>query len=125
MCDAEKQLEVADSFKLEFPSYPTSKLNELSAEESSGDKVELIEMSRGKRWGNNNKHNQKHSSFSKQLQLQQQTPTKQTSGQSTRQTVGKKSKDSKITLTQESAHYVPTELSSSFFRQFDLVMKLK
>ena len=38
---------------------------------------------------------------------------------------GQKPKDSKITLTQESAHYVPTELSSSFFRQFDLAMKLK
>ena len=32
---------------------------------------------------------------------------------------------SKITLTQESDHYVPTELSSIFFRQFDLAMKLK
>ena len=42
-----------------------------------------------------------------------------------RQTVGQKPKDSKITLTQESAHYVPTELSSSFFRQFHLAMKLK
>ena len=38
---------------------------------------------------------------------------------------GQKSKDSKITLTQESAHYVPTEFSSSFFKQFDLAMKLK
>ena len=55
---------MADSFKLEFPSYPTSELNELSAEESSGDEVELNEISRGKRWGNNNKHNQKCSSFS-------------------------------------------------------------
>ena len=32
--DVEKQLQVADSFKLEFPSYPTGKVNELSAEES-------------------------------------------------------------------------------------------
>ena len=34
-------------------------------------------------------------------------------------------KDQKITLTQESDHYVPTELSSSFFEPFDLAMKLK
>ena len=34
-------------------------------------------------------------------------------------------KDSKITLTQESDHYVPTELSSNFFKQFNLAMKLK
>ena len=36
-CDVEKQLQVTDSFKLEFPNYPTSELNELSTEESSGD----------------------------------------------------------------------------------------
>ena len=28
-------------------------------------------------------------------------------------------------MTQESDHYVPTELSSNFFKQFDLAMKLK
>ena len=63
-CDVEKQLQVADSFKLEFSSYPTSELNELSTEESSGDKAELNEMSRGKKWVNNNKQNQKCSSLS-------------------------------------------------------------
>ena len=34
-------------------------------------------------------------------------------------------KDSKITLTQELDHYIPTEFSSNFFKQFDLTMKLK
>ena len=28
-------------------------------------------------------------------------------------------------LTQESDHYVPTEFSGNFFKQFDLAMKLK
>ena len=28
-------------------------------------------------------------------------------------------------MTQESAHYIPTEFSSSFFKQFNLAMKLK
>ena len=28
-------------------------------------------------------------------------------------------------LTQESYHYVPTEFSGNFFKQFDLAMKLK
>ena len=37
----------------------------------------------------------------------------------------KSQRDSKITLTQESDHYVPTEFSGNFFRQFDLAMKLK
>ena len=63
-CNIEKQLQVADSFKLEFPSYPTSELNEMSAEESSGDEVELNEISRGKKWGNNNgNYRQKHFNF--------------------------------------------------------------
>ena len=47
--DVEKQLQVADSFKLEFPNYPSSKLNEISAEETSGDEQEVNEMSRGKK----------------------------------------------------------------------------
>ena len=116
---------MADSFKLEFPNYPTSELNELSTEESSGDEVELNEMSRGKRWGNNNKYNQKHSSFSNNCNYsnrpQQNKPQDSQQGKQG----GQRPKDSKITLTQESAHYVPTELSSSFFRQFNLAMKLK
>ena len=63
--DIEKQLQVADSFKLEFPSYPSNELNEMSMEETSGDEAELNKMSRGKKWGNNtNNYNHKHSSFS-------------------------------------------------------------
>ena len=36
-----------------------------------------------------------------------------------------KQRDSKITLTQESDHYVPAQFSSDFFKKFDLAMKLK
>ena len=61
----EKQLQVADSFKLEFSSFPPVEVNEISVEESSGDELEVNEMSRGKRWGNNsNNYNQKCSNFS-------------------------------------------------------------
>ena len=61
----EKQLQAADSFKLEFLSYPSNELNEMSMEETSGDEAELNEMSRGKKWENNtNNYNHKHSSFS-------------------------------------------------------------
>ena len=52
--DVEKQLQVTDSFKFDFPSYPSTEVNELCAEKSSGDEVEVNEISRGKRWGNNN-----------------------------------------------------------------------
>ena len=63
--DIEKQLQVTDSFKLEFPSYPSNELNEMSMEETSGDETELNKMSRGKKWGNNtNNYNHRHSSFS-------------------------------------------------------------
>ena len=36
-----------------------------------------------------------------------------------------KEKDSKITLTQESSHFVPAKFSDSFFKQFDLAVKLR
>ena len=49
----EKQLQVADSFKLDFPSYPSRELNEMSAEEMSGDEQELNEITRNKKWVSN------------------------------------------------------------------------
>ena len=48
--DVEKQLQVTDSFKLDFPTYPSRELNEMSAEEASGDEQEVSELTRGKRW---------------------------------------------------------------------------
>ena len=122
----EKQLQVADSFKLEFPSYPSSELNEMSMEETSGDEQELNEMSRGKKWGNNtNNYNHRHSSFStnhgNSYKHQQNWPQENRQAKQWTQ----RPKDSKITLIQESDHYVPIEFSGNFFKQFDLTMKLK
>ena len=48
--NVEKQLQVADSFKLEFASYPAVEVNEISTEESSGDELKVNEVARGKRW---------------------------------------------------------------------------
>ena len=98
----------------------------MSMEETSGDEAELNEMSRGKKWGNNtNNYNHKHSSFSNShgnsYKHQQNRPQENRQGKQWAQ----RPKDSKITLTQESDHYVPTELSGNFFKQFDLAMKLK
>ena len=45
-CNVEKQLQVTDSFKLDFPTYPSRELNEMSAEETSGDEQELNEIAR-------------------------------------------------------------------------------
>ena len=124
--DVEKQLHVADSLKLEFPSYPMGEINELSAEESSGDEVEINELSRGQKWGNNNgNYKQKHSNFSSNHTFGNRPQHTRPQDNKQDKQWEQKSKDSKITLTQESAHYIPIEFSSSFFRQFDLAMKLK
>ena len=62
--DMEKQLQVMDSFKLDFPTYPSKELNEMSAEETSGDEQEVNKIARNKRWGNNlGNYNQKRSNF--------------------------------------------------------------
>ena len=39
--------------------------------------------------------------------------------------MGQNGKESKITLTQESAHFIPTDFSNDFFKQIDLAMKIK
>ena len=124
--NVEKQLQVTDSFKLKFPNYPSGELNEMSAEETSGDEQEMNEISRGKKWGNNgNSYNHKHPSYSSNHgnSYKQQHHCPQENRQVKQWT--QKPRDSKITLTQESDHYVPTEFSGNFFRQFDLAMKLK
>ena len=46
--DVEKQLQVTDSFKLDFPTYPSRELNKMSAEETSGDEQEVNEIARNK-----------------------------------------------------------------------------
>ena len=79
--DIEKQLQVADSFKLDFPNIPPENINEMSAEETSGDEQEVNEIARGKRWGNNSgNYNQKHSNFNNNhnssYKQQQQQPRK-------------------------------------------------
>ena len=124
--DMEKQLQVTDSFKLDFPTYPSRELNEMSAEEMSGDEQEVNEIARNKRWGNNSgNYNQKCSNFNNNhnnsYRHQQQQPQE---NKQTKQWT-QKPRDSKITLTQESDHYVPTQFSGDFFRKFDLAMKLK
>ena len=62
--DVEKQLQVADSFKLDFPTYPSRELNEISVEEMSGDEQEINEISRNKKWvSNSSSYNQKRTNF--------------------------------------------------------------
>ena len=124
--DVEKQLQVADSFKLDCPTYPSRELNEMSAEDSSGDENEVNEITRNKRWVSNqgsynrkqpNTHNNsRNSNYIFQQQPHEAKQPKQWS---------QKQKDSKITLKQELDHYVPAQFSSEFFKKFDIAMKLK
>ena len=123
-CNVEKQLQVADSFKLEFPAYNSRDVNEISAEESSGDKQEINEISKKKWVSNSNPHGQRRQNFNNKYsnyRHQQQWPQE---GRQHKQWT-QKPKDSKITLSQESDHYIPAQLSSEFFRKIDLAMKLK
>ena len=74
--NVEKQLQVADSLKLDFPMYPSRELNEMSVEETSGDEQDVNEISRGRKWVSNTKNytpnhynsNNNHSSGYKQQQ---------------------------------------------------------
>ena len=120
--DIESKLQVADSFKLELSNnFSPVEVNEMSAGETSGNEFEVNEMSRGKKWGNNSNYkrynpNNNHNSRPQYNKTQENKTGK---------TWGQKGKDSKITLTQESSHFIPAEFSDSFFKQFDLAMRIK
>ena len=124
-CDVEKQLQVADSFKLEFPTYHSKEINEMNAEEISGDEQEINEISRRKWVSNPSSYSQGCQNFNNNrnsnYRHQQQQPQE---GKQSKQWT-QKPKDSKITLSQESDHYMPAQFSSDFFKKFDLAMKLK
>ena len=98
----------------------------MSAEETSEDEQEINEISRNKKWvSSSSSYGQKCQNFNNNrnsnYRHQQQQPQE---GKQTKQWA-QKQKDSKITLTQESDHYVPAQFSSEFFKKFDLAMKLK
>ena len=123
-CDVEKQLQVVDSFKLDFPVYNSRDVNEIITEESSGDEQEINEISKRKWVSNSNPHGQRCQSFNNKYsnhRHQQQWPQENRQHKQWMQ----KPKDSKITLSQELDHYIPAQLSSEFFRKIDLAMKLK
>ena len=98
----------------------------MSTEETSGDEQEINEIYKNRKWVNNsNSYNPKRQNFnnnrSSNYRHQQQWPQE---GKQSKQWT-QKAKDSKITLSQESNHYIPSQFSSKFFRKFDLAMKLK
>ena len=120
----EKQLQVADSFKLEFPTYNSREVNEISAEESSGDEQELNEISKRKWVSKSNPQGQRRQNFNNNYSSYRNQQHRPQENRQQRQWT-QKPKDSKITLSQESNHYVPAQVSSEFFKKIDLAMKLK
>ena len=123
-CDVEKQLQVADSFKLEFPTYNSREVNEISAGESSEDEQELNEISKRKWVSKSNPQGQRRQNFNNNYSSYRNQQHRPQENRQQRQWT-QKPKDSKITLSQESNHYVPAQVSSEFFRKIDLAMKLK
>ena len=115
-CDVEKQLQVADSFKLEFPTYNSREVNEISAEESSGDEQELNEISKRKWVSKSNPQGQRRQNFNNNYNSYRNQQHRPQENRQQRQWT-QKPKDSKITLSQESNHYVPAQVSSEFFRK--------
>ena len=113
-CDVEKQLQVTDSFKLEFPTYHFREINEMSTEETSGDEQEVNEISRKKWVSNPSSHSQRRQNFNNNrnsnYRHQQQWPQE---GKQYKQWM-QRPKDSKITLSQESDHYVPAHSAANF-----------
>ena len=97
----------------------------MSTEEISGDEQEINEISRKKWVSKPSSYGQRRQHFNNNrnnnYRHQQQQP--QEGKQSKHWT--QKPKDSKITLSQESDHYVPAQFSSDLFKKFDLAMKLK
>ena len=120
----ETQIQVADNFKMELNSnFISMDINEISTDETSSDEFEVNEVSRGKRW-NNNKH--KRSGYNSNQNFSNKTRHyNKTDENKSGNKWENKERDAKITLLQESSHFIPAKFGESFFRQFDMAMKLK
>ena len=116
----ESQLQ--DSFKLELSNnFSLVDVNEIDEGETLGNEFEVNRISRGKKWGNNSNYKR----YNPNNNCNSRPQYNKTQENKTGKTWGQKGKDSKIILTQESSHFVPVEFSDSFFKQFDLAMKIK
>ena len=120
----ETQIQVADSFKMELSSnFASADINEIHTDDTSCDKFDVNKVSKGKKWNNNNyrkggcRNNQNYSSNNRY--------NSKTQDNNSGNKWECKERNSKITLLQESSHFVPAKFGESFFRQFDLAMPLR
>ena len=121
----ETQIQVADSFKMELTNnFASADINEIGTDETSSDEFEVNEVPRGKEWNNNN---YKKSGYSKNQNLGNKTRhnNKKTQDKKPGNKLEYKERDIKITLLQESSHFIPTKFGEFFFRQLDVAMQLR
>ena len=110
--EIEIQIQVADSFKLELMNdFTQVEVNEISTDETSGEEYEVNEVYCGNKWGNNRYRKPKYMNNWNFSSRPHQNTRVQDSKPGRRW--DQKEKDSKITLTQESSHFVPSKFSDS------------
>ena len=111
----ETQILVADSFKMELTNnFAMTNIKEISADKTSSDEFEVNEVSRGKKWNNNNYRKNGYSNnwnFSNKTRYNNKTEENKSGNKWEH-----KERDTKITLLQESSHFIPAKFSESFFR---------
>ena len=97
-------------------------VNKINMDGTSCDEFKVNEVCKGKNWKNNYRksgysNNQNYSSSNRYGNKEQDNK----SGNKWEC----KERDSKITLLNESSHFIPAKFGESFFRQFDLAMQLR
>ena len=120
----ETQIQVADIFKMELTNnFALADINEISADKTSSEEFVINKVSRGKKWSNNNYRKNGYNNnqnFSNKTRYNNKTQDKKSGNK-----WECKEKDAKITLLQESSHFIPAKFGESIFRQFDIAMQLR
>ena len=120
----ETQIQVADSFKMELNiNFTSMDINEISTDDTSSDEFEVNEVSRGKRWNNN--ENKKNGNIS--IEISAAKPDTTTKMMKTSHVINGKPRKRMQKLPSCRNHHISflQNLGESFFRQFDIAMKLK
>ena len=95
----------------------------MADDNTSSDEFEVNKVSRGKRW-NNNKYKKNGYNSNQNFSSKTRYNNKNEENKSGHKWETKE-KDTKITLMQELSHFIPAKFGESFFRQFNMAMKLK
>ena len=108
----ETQIQVADSFKMELTNnFASANINEISADETSSDEFEVNEVSTGKKWNNNN---YRKNGYSNNQNFSNKTRYNKTQDNKSGNKWECKERNTKITLLQESSHFIPAMFGEFF-----------